>query len=260
MLDEKFLTVAMELADGFSFEMPKEAEYGSLPGGKKILTGKEAIEVFRIDEDYEQIDTEPARVQRMFLQTLLDTLIADQESVEENAKAIVEAADTDLTLNDIMYFAYLLKDTSFASSFSRALPGEEITVSGVSFYQVDPEEACEMLNDSFNPLSKELTVYHLNFRQKSGSTTEGYYEPFGFPSTTKKPTTEDTEDETETTEDETETTEDETKTETTDKETDPPTEPSSTQTPPTEGPDPTQPPSSSADANEGPEPPPGVNP
>ena len=44
------------------------------------------------------------RVQRTLLQTILDKLLADQEHVQQTAEALVAAADTDLTAQDLMYF------------------------------------------------------------------------------------------------------------------------------------------------------------
>ena len=89
-----------------------------------------------------------------------------------------------------MYFGYLLKDTSFAASFSRALPGTEIAIGDYAFYQVDPNEALELINTNFNPLEEPLTVFDLNFRQKTGSSTEGDFSDFGF--TRKTEATEET--------------------------------------------------------------------
>ena len=154
------------------------------------------MQLLQFDAEYTTVGTEPARVQRSLLQTILDKLLADQENVQENAKALAAAANTDLTAENLMYFGYLLKDTSFAASFSRALPGTEVTIGDYAFYQVDPNEALELINANFNPLEKALTVFDLNFRQKTGSSTEGDFADFGFTRKTEATTATDASEET----------------------------------------------------------------
>lgn len=263
IIDEDVLSLALDMVNGVDFEVPSKPAYCSLNSGKLPLSGKKAIELFRFDEDYDDVDPAPTRVQRDFLAALFDELLTEQddETIEKNAKSLIDVADTDLTENDLLYFRYLLQDVGFDPSVSEALEGEEITVKGESYFEVDPQKACDQLNNGFNPIAnKRLTVYQLNFRQKTGSSTDGHYSSFGFP-TTKKETTEAPTDETEETGEtgatdengETVDSSGETKApEPTEETPEPtsgstePTTPSSTVTPPTEGPDPTTPPSSAA--------------
>lgn len=266
VIDENVLSLALNMVDGVDFEVPSEPAYCSLSSGKLPRSGKKAIELFRFDEDYDDVDPAPTRVQRDFLAALFDELLTedDEETVEKNAKSLIDAADTDLSVNDLLYFRYLLQDDGFDPSVSEALEGKEITVKGEDYFEVDPEDACDQLNNGFNPFpNKRLTVYQLNFRQKTGSSTDGYYTPYGFPSSTKKETTEETTDETEETGETDETDETgergdssdssgETKDPEPTEETPEPTKDSSdssTTTPPTEGPDPT-PESTSAPSSE----------
>lgn len=250
VLDENVLSFALEMVDGLSFEMPSSPQYCALPAGTATLKGKNAIQLFRFNDDFTAIDTEPTRIQRSFIKKLLDKMLTQQDgqAYEENAETLITLAETDLTKNDLLYFLYLLKDHGFEPEVNTVFDGEKITVSGKSYYEVDLEDACDLLNDGFNPFpNKLLTVYQLNFRQKTGNSTDGYYTPFGPPSTTKP--TEDTTDETgEETSDGEETTEP-----TQEPATSEPPESSSTQTPPTEGPDPTPPESSDSGAETPPE-------
>lgn len=179
-INEQVLQAAIKAVGPISFEIPEEPAYSGLPAGTRELTAAEAMKLLQFDADYTTVGTEPARVQRSLLQTILDKLLAAQDKVEENAEALAAAARTDLTAEDLMYFGYLLKDTSFAASFSRALPGTEITIEDYAFYQVNPQEALELINASFNPSEEPLTVFDLNFRQKTGASTEGEIGAFGF--------------------------------------------------------------------------------
>lgn len=180
VITQQVMEAALSATGKISFEIPDEPAYSGLPAGTRELTAADAMKLLQFDASYTTVGTEPARVQRNLLQTILDRLIADQEKVQENAKALAAAAQTDLTAEDLMYFGYLLKDTSFAASFSRALPGTEIAIGDYEFYQVNPQEALELINANFNPLEEPLTVFELNFRQKTGSSTEGEIGAFGF--------------------------------------------------------------------------------
>ena len=179
-INRQALEAALAATGPISFDIPAEPSYSGLPAGTRELTAADALQLLCFDDDYTEISTEPARVQRSLLQTILDRLLADQENVQDNAKALAAASDTNLTAENLMYFGYLLKDTSFSASFSRALPGTEITISGYAFYQVNPDEALELINANLNPLPEPLTVFDLNFRQKTGSSTEGDFADFGF--------------------------------------------------------------------------------
>lgn len=180
IINEDSLAVALKAAGGLRFTVSAEPSYSALPAGTYDLTAAQAMSLLLFDADYDTVGTEPAKVQRSMMQSLLDALIADQENVQDNAEALVAAGDTDLTVQDLMYFGYLLKDTSFSASFSRALPGVEITIGDYAFYQVDPEEALELINTSFNPLDEDLTIFDINFRQKTGDSTEGEFSAYGF--------------------------------------------------------------------------------
>ena len=196
VITEQTMEAALAATGPISFEIPEDPAYSGLPAGMRTLTAAEAMQLLQFDAEYTTVGTEPARVQRSLLQTILDKLLADQENVQENAKALAAAANTDLTAENLMYFGYLLKDTSFAASFSRALPGTEVTIGDYAFYQVDPNEALELINANFNPLEKVLTVFDLNFRQKTGSSTEGDFADFGFTRKTEATTATDASEET----------------------------------------------------------------
>ena len=189
LLDESALTAALELTGGLSFTVPSEPDYSALSAGTKTLQGGDAIKLLCYRDDFEEIETDSAQVQRQFILVILDALVSRQETILEDAQKLAAASTTDMTANELAYFGYLLKDASFTSSFSRVLPGETVKIGDTSFYQVDTKEALDMINDNFNPLPRALTTYNLNFRQKTGSSTEGNYSPFGFP--TKRTTTEE---------------------------------------------------------------------
>ncbi|MBE6927658.1 MAG: LytR family transcriptional regulator [Ruminococcaceae bacterium] len=178
--DESALTDILSVTGPIDFEIPEEPDYHDLPAGKQSLKDEKAFELFRYTEEYTDVETEPYKVQRSFVAAIADTLLADQENLYENAETICNATQTDLTPAELAYLGNLLKNARFAASFSRALPGGEITIDDVDYYQVDAVSACELLNAHFNPLDTTLTEYDVHFRQLQGDSGEGEMPDWGF--------------------------------------------------------------------------------
>lgn len=179
-LDEPALTEMTELTGGISFSVPDEPDYSALSSGTRTLNGADAMELLCYRSDYTDVETEPCRVQRELVLAFLRELLKTPDRFLENAAAIKQAARTDLSAEQLAYLAYLLADANLNDVFSRALPGGEITEDGVDYYEVDPEDAVEMLNGQFNPLDSDLSVYDVSFRQQTGESGEGEYDPYGF--------------------------------------------------------------------------------
>lgn len=194
VLDEASVSAMTDLAGGVEFTVPDTPEYSVLSAGKQKLNGAQVMQLLCYREEYTDVETEPTAVQRELLLTLLEALLKDPEAYLENAEKILTVADTDLSAENIAYLAYLLQNMDTSSVFSRALPGGEIAIDGVAYYEVNPEAAIELLNAHFNPFEKALTVYDVNFRQKTGDSGSGNYDPYGFPSASTS--TEETQDST----------------------------------------------------------------
>ena len=130
--------------------------------------------------------------------------------------------------------AILLRNIDLYAAYSRALPGGEIEIDYVLYYQVDIEDALEMLNAQFSPLEQDLDEFDVNFRQLTGDSGDGEYSDYGFSDSTESTASEDDDDSDDDTTDPDETedpeqTEDSESTENTEEssepeETDPPTE------------------------------------
>ena len=194
VLDEATLSRGMSLVEGFSFEVPESPAYHSLKGGTQIVDGEKAFELFRFKKSWTDVETDPARVQRTFLLSLIDALLEDEARISEVCVKLSEVADTDLSVEELAYLAYLLADFSFEDAFSRALPGGEKEIEKQVYYEVAPEKAVEMLNEHFNPMQKELSVYTVNFRQEQGASGEGEFSDYGHSTGTTEKTETDTSD------------------------------------------------------------------
>ena len=101
---------------------------------------------------------------------------------------------TDLNQKQLVYLALLLRETDLYSAYSRALPGGEIEVDDVFYYQVDIEKAVDMLNEQFSPLENELDEFDVNFRQLTGDSGDGEYSDYGFSDSTESTASGDDDD------------------------------------------------------------------
>ena len=197
IFDEDALALLVEQAGGIvSFDMGVSPDYSELSNGTKTITSDNVMKVFQYRSDYTDVETEPARKQRLFFQTLLDQLVRSSEDLTADAAALHELVGTDLSVSDLTYLTHFLKDVDLMSAFSRALPGGEIDVEDILYYEVNVEDAVAMLNEIFNPLEDALTIYDVNFRQKTGASGEGEFSDYGFPTeeSTKDPDENDSED------------------------------------------------------------------
>ena len=184
LLDRETLTQALSLTNGLPFEVPEAPAYHSLEKGSQTLDGSAAFELFRYKEDWEEGETDSTRLQRTFLLSLMDALLTDANRISEVSVKLSEVAKTDLSVEELAYLGYLLSDFDFAGAYSRALPGEGKEIDGITYYQVNTDQALTILNDRFNPLEEELTAFSVNFRQEQGDSGEGQYSDYGFSSGT----------------------------------------------------------------------------
>lgn len=237
VLDEASVTAMTELVGGVEFTVPDEPKYSTLSAGAKRLSGMDAMQLLCYRDGYTDAEAASAAVQRDFLLKLLDRLLENPEKYLENAETIAASADTDLTAENLAYLAYLLENVDTASVFSGTLPGGAIKVDGVSYYEINPEEALEMLNEHFNPLKGALSIYDINFRQETGDSGSGEYDSYGFSSSTETNNKPSETKSTENTEENTDESTDGSTDESTDESSD---ESSEETTAPTEGPEPTE--------------------
>lgn len=209
VVTQETLTNALDAIDGLRFRVPR-LDFCALDSGTRKMDGEDAIQLFTYDPDYYHIDLEGPDTQRKFLLSLMSELIAtnDEGEMKSRAQAVLNNAETNVDEDTLLYFFKKLTRKSFDDAYSVTMPGEIISLGEdegldytVEYYQVSQEDAVSVLNEYFNPLEKALTVFNINFRQKSGLSTDGEYQEYGFHNqnsgshnggSTTKPTTEAT--------------------------------------------------------------------
>ena len=179
VLDETTLSAMVSFVDGVEYSIPKDPAYHSLSSGQQTVTADQAFELFRFKQSWTDVETDPPRVQRYFLQQLFAELLEDETTIAKNCLELAKIAKTDLTAGQMAYLAFLLLDFDFEDAFSRALPGGEKTIEKITYYEVNIDSVVQMLNQEFNPLAKDLSVYNVHFRQEQGDSGEGEFSDYG---------------------------------------------------------------------------------
>lgn len=195
VLDKTALSTMLSQSEEVRFTVPAEPAYSRLPAGERVFTGNDAMQLFSYKNGYTDVETDPPRVQRQFLQVLLNSFTKGEDAaVAERVNALAPSLVTDLNQKQLTYLALLLRETDLYSAYSRALPGGEIEIDDVLYYQVDIEKAVEMLNEQFSPLESALDEFDVNFRQLTGDSGDGEYSDYGFSDSTESTASGDDDD------------------------------------------------------------------
>ena len=195
VLDKDALAAMVSASEEIRFTVPAEPAYSLLPAGERIFKGNDAMQLFSYKNGYTDVETDPPRVQRQFLQVLLKAFTEGEDAeLADRTAALYPELTTDLNEKQLTYLAILLRNIDLYAAYSRALPGGEIEVDEVLYYQVDIEDALEMLNEQFSPLEKDLDEFDINFRQLTGDSGDGEYSDYGFSDSTESTASDDDDD------------------------------------------------------------------
>ena len=171
------LDAFVELVDalgGVTFDVPVDMYYNDpaqdlhidLVAGTQTLTGEEAMGVVRFRSGYADADLGRVQVQRDFLSALIKQAV----SVEGIAKSplllqiLMEHTDSNLTASNYLWMAESLLLMDLSQIQTVTLPGTPRTISGGSYYVLDPESVAQTVNTYCNPYETEITASNLTIR------------------------------------------------------------------------------------------------
>lgn len=175
--------VEFEVPFNMVYQDPTQDLYINVAKGKRVLTGEEAMGVVRwrhnnsMSQGYATGDLGRIETQQALMKEVVRKLLRIQNvtKISEFASIFVEEVETDLTIGNLAAFAeraifggLKMENVTFST-----MPYTPVTVKGVSYVEADPEELLGLLNDSFNPYKKDLTMNALHILQYKSST--GYY-------------------------------------------------------------------------------------
>ena len=166
---------------GLHFNVPIDMNYDDpaqhlsihYKSGYQLLTGQQALEVARFRNNnshsggYPIPDVGRTETQQAILVTLAKRIISWDNILQVNdfVKIISENVETNLTLNDMLYFASEAVLMSTDNISTGTLPGDGTkSYRGAKWcYELYPEESLALLNQLVNPYRADLTLDDVNF-------------------------------------------------------------------------------------------------
>lgn len=163
----------VDLVGGVEFDVPQDMYYTDasqdlyidLKAGVQVLDGAHAEQLVRYRK-YDMADIQRTAVQQDFLRALAKQClsIATASKISDLADVFYTYVKTDLTVGNMVYFGIELMECNFDAMKTYTLPGEGIMIEGGAYYQLYESKVVEIVNESFNPYDRDLTVNDINIR------------------------------------------------------------------------------------------------
>lgn len=169
----------VELVDGIGgvdFDIPLDMDYDDpyqdlhihLPKGPRHLDGEEALQVVRWRQNNDGTEYPTRDIGRIGTQQAFLTAVAKQmlqlsnwDKIPQYAQIFQEHVEMDerLSLPNLIWIGEQALTVGVDNIHFYTLPGDGAGYyKGVSYYVLDPEDTLEMINASFNPYLRELTL------------------------------------------------------------------------------------------------------
>lgn len=176
---------------GVDFEVPFDMKYKDptqdlvidQAAGYRHLTGDDAMQVVRwrhnnsFSVQYADADLGRIRTQQALMKEIVKSCLKIQNvtKIGELAEIFTEEVETDLTPGNLIAFAQraIFGGLSVDNVTFTTMPNAPANVGAESYVQAKPEELLGLLNDGFNPYTKDLEMGHLHVLQYRSSS--GYY-------------------------------------------------------------------------------------
>lgn len=154
---------------GVSFYVPEDMYHNDGAGfiidlkeGTQWLNGEQALQLVRY-RGYANADLGRIQTQQKFLQQLAKQVLSwsSVTKINEYAQILSKYFDTDLSVTELAYFGTAALSLDFSSDLTFAtLPGDGATTyQGIPwYYQLYPEQCLEIINDTVNPYTTDITL------------------------------------------------------------------------------------------------------
>lgn len=160
---------------GVDFDVPQDmqetddqgAVLVDLEAGEQHLDGVAAIQLMRY-RDYEDENTQRPEVQQDFVCALMQQFqaVADDTGLTELLSELENYMLTDLDAELLNSLAQQMLEIDVEQMQCYTLPGENVTIKGAEYYQLDEAAILKLINEKFNPVDRDLTKYDLAIRTR----------------------------------------------------------------------------------------------
>lgn len=146
---------------------PSQDLYIDLKAGVQTLSGQEAMGLVRFRSGYADADLGRVQVQRAFLSAVMDQAVSLKGVVKspQLLNVFLDNAYSDLTARNYLWIARAVLLADKKDIQTATLPGNARTLSGGSYYILDPASVAQTVNTYCNPYEKDVTMEDLNIRQ-----------------------------------------------------------------------------------------------
>ena len=164
----------VDAIDGVDFEVPLDMDYDDpyqdlhihIEAGMQHLNGEQALQVVRWRQNNDGTEYATRDIGRIGTQQAFLTAVAQQtlqlsnwDKIPAMAEIFQKWVDTDLKLSNLIWIGEQALTMGSENITFHTLPGDGAGFyKGVSYYTLDAEATLELINDYFNPYTRELTL------------------------------------------------------------------------------------------------------
>lgn len=169
VMDLDGFAAIVDAIGGVEMNVPYRLEYHDskqgldidLYPGQQTLNGKTAEQFVRFRSGFANADIGRGNAQKMFMTAFISSFKKNLKvsALRDIATAVSESLDTELTVNDMVYFAKSALSLDLSGVTMLTLPGAPVTSanSGASFYVMNREAVIETVNQYYNIYDFEIT-------------------------------------------------------------------------------------------------------
>ena len=166
LVDFEAVSQIVDVMGGIEFDVPMDMEVSGieLQEGQQLLNGLQALTVARFRDGYAMADLQRIEVQRELIAAAMDQWLTLKGllNVPEAIKCIKESMMTDLNIWNIISLALDLRGCE--AGVNKTLPGTAQMIGDGSYYVLDAEDIAELINEYFNPYTRDITVEDLDIK------------------------------------------------------------------------------------------------
>ena len=137
-----------------------------VPAGEHHLNGEEVLATLRFRSGYYNADLGRVEVQRMVIKAAMDQWITPENiaKLPEMLEMVQNESITNMEANNFLWVGQTIL-LNLGNFKSETLPGYPDMIGGASYYILKPGAVAELVNESYNPYTTEITRDHLNIAE-----------------------------------------------------------------------------------------------
>lgn len=160
---DKIGGVEVDVPIDMDYDDPAQDLHIHIKKGKQVLKGDDAIGFVRFRKGYADADIGRMKAQKMFITAAIKKVLSPGTIVKIPSiiTDVFANVKTDMQLTDMLGLAANAVNLDMDKIRFFSLPGEAAYSGGVSYYSVYLPETLELINQSFNPYTTEITEHNM---------------------------------------------------------------------------------------------------